>query len=706
MALSVTTFPTGGLDGVYFEEVNPPPNIIGAPSSVLGAVISASRGPLNVAQSIGSAAALANTFGTVTTGLVGYLDVLAVLQQGASNIWVTRVASDGVTAANFTVNNSSSAAELYLEAISPGLWGNSLNVAIAAGSVPTTSRLTISNTATNEINFFDNLVLTTAAGIAAAITTINSGSTLVRSSQPIVTNPTTAPTLATATSGGTVPAATYYVSTSWYNTQGETFMSPEAVITTTGSTSTLTVTPGDSLPTGAVGFNIYIGSVSGSKTYSTQSTGIVGLVLTTAAQAAPAGRPHPFTNTATQLPTSVVKIAVSAAGTGYTSVPTVTITGGAGSGATATAVLSTTTVGYVYITNPGTGYTSAPTIGFTGGGGSSATATATVATQNVGAPTTGATNAFTSGANGNTVSTTAMLGAAGTVNTGAYTLAGVTPAPFLVFLGTLPKVPGATPVAAVGGDDSTAYASLVSLAANNGWIALLTAPQGTSPAVVATLTSGIDTDYGVFIYPWQKYTESVAYKSTVLVSPLGFYAGEVATETPNQSPGNKTILASTGPEYVLSAAQMTTLIDPSVRIVPVGQFIPSGGIGIVSGINMSTNSAINQVFERRMKTFIERSFLPVLGQFVDEPITQDLFATITNVSTQFLASLASQGLIGDSTGQTLGYAVYCNSANNPSGSIQQGVVNVNIQVILLNSAQQIRVTFQVGPTVVLSQPSS
>lgn len=72
-------------------------------------------------------------------------------------------------------------------------------------------------------------------------------------------------------------------------------------------------------------------------------------------------------------------IVVTVAGTGYTSTPTVTFTGGSPTtAATATAVLSGTTVASVYMTSWGVGYSSAPAIGFTGGGGSGATATATV----------------------------------------------------------------------------------------------------------------------------------------------------------------------------------------------------------------------------------------------------------------------------------------------------------------------------------------
>ncbi len=79
-------------------------------------------------------------------------------------------------------------------------------------------------------------------------------------------------------------------------------------------------------------------------------------------------------------------IRVTNAGTGYTTIPTVTITGGGGSGALATAIIGTygasaqTVIG-IDVTNKGSGYTSTPSIAITGGGGADAQATATLNTS-------------------------------------------------------------------------------------------------------------------------------------------------------------------------------------------------------------------------------------------------------------------------------------------------------------------------------------
>lgn len=67
-------------------------------------------------------------------------------------------------------------------------------------------------------------------------------------------------------------------------------------------------------------------------------------------------------------------------GANYVSEPTVTITGGGGSGAEAKAFVNLLTkkITHIKVVNGGTGYTSAPTVTLTGGGGSGATGTAII----------------------------------------------------------------------------------------------------------------------------------------------------------------------------------------------------------------------------------------------------------------------------------------------------------------------------------------
>ena len=75
-----------------------------------------------------------------------------------------------------------------------------------------------------------------------------------------------------------------------------------------------------------------------------------------------------------QTASGVYSIPVTNGGSGYTSAPTVSFTGGDGTGLAATAIVQDGVVTRIEITNYGANYTSAPTAVFSGGGGTGAAA--------------------------------------------------------------------------------------------------------------------------------------------------------------------------------------------------------------------------------------------------------------------------------------------------------------------------------------------
>ncbi len=77
----------------------------------------------------------------------------------------------------------------------------------------------------------------------------------------------------------------------------------------------------------------------------------------------------------------VSSISVTDGGIGYTSEPTITISG-IGSGATAYASISNGSISKIYLTNAGGGYTQTPTVSITGGGGNGALAQANIGNYN------------------------------------------------------------------------------------------------------------------------------------------------------------------------------------------------------------------------------------------------------------------------------------------------------------------------------------
>jgi hypothetical protein len=98
---------------------------------------------------------------------------------------------------------------------------------------------------------------------------------------------------------------------------------------------------------------------------------------------------------------------VTAGGSGYTSAPTVIPSGGGGSGATFTVALTADAVTSITITNGGIGYTSNPTLELVGGGGTGATATANYGNNGI------ASVAVTAGGSGYTSSPTVTIAGAG-----------------------------------------------------------------------------------------------------------------------------------------------------------------------------------------------------------------------------------------------------------------------------------------------------
>lgn len=96
-----------------------------------------------------------------------------------------------------------------------------------------------------------------------------------------IANPTTAPTLTTATTGGTIPPGTYWAGYTWKDAAGETQVSPAASIVVPAGTVTNTITvTAPALPTGATGINAYVGAAANDMVFA--GTSATNAVIVTA----------------------------------------------------------------------------------------------------------------------------------------------------------------------------------------------------------------------------------------------------------------------------------------------------------------------------------------------------------------------------------------------------------------------------------------
>jgi uncharacterized protein len=127
--------------GVYIEEVpSGVHTITGVSTSDTAFIDFFKRGPLNKAVRITSIADFERVFGGLDTRSEGSYAIQQYFLNGGSVAWVIRVAAGNFAAASLTLEGGSPPADaLGIEAASPGVWGNSLQVAIDYNSADPTS---------------------------------------------------------------------------------------------------------------------------------------------------------------------------------------------------------------------------------------------------------------------------------------------------------------------------------------------------------------------------------------------------------------------------------------------------------------------------------------------------------------------------------------------------------------------------------------
>lgn len=242
----------------------------------------------------------------------------------------------------------------------------------------------------------------------------------------------------------------------------------EAVVSVTVTPAMQTGIHEGSAINGATGYQVTVSNAGPSN-----ATGVMlGFTLDTGSTAVQAGG-------------QLTGIRVTGAGSGYTSAPTLTITGGgATTNATATATISAQVSNTVTVNTPGSGYTT-PVVTISGGGGSGATATATVAGGQITGVT--VTNQGSGYAFPPTVTITdGGYGAAATAQIAAGSVSG-----FTILNGGSGYINPA--VTLVGGDGTGATATLTVTGGVITGIAVNNAGAGyntTAPTVVITETGG------------------------------------------------------------------------------------------------------------------------------------------------------------------------------------------------------------------------
>lgn len=366
--------------------------------------------------------------------------------------------------------------------------------------------------------------------------------------------------------------------------------------------------------------------------------------------------------------TGVGALTLGSGGTGYTSVPTVAITGGGGTGATATAVLSGTSVASLIITNSGTGYTSVPTVAITGGGGTGATATAVLGAQLAPAQST---YTLSGGTSGNaTITSSVMIGTDGATRTGMYAL----------------RNTGIGVATLVGLTDAGTFAAQTAFGLSEGKYMISCGPLGQTLSQATTIKQALSSPSYAFKYmigdweSWQDTTNNV----TRFVPPTLAECSLLSSELPNESGLNSQIVNIAGTQSTLakrvySQADIASMMQNGIDVIaypsPGGNYFASQTGKNTSPILLESDDSYS-----RLTPFIAYSLNGVAGIFIGQLQTPDKRNQAQNTLVTFLTNLAQQNMIGDVNGGKA-FSVILNKSNNPDSQVELGIMQADIRIV-------------------------
>lgn len=645
--------------GVYIAIVQPQPLINGVPTNRIGGVGVASWGPVNSAQSVGSYAQFAALFGNMKSRKydLGTHVCNSYLQGTQQAAWYAVRVTDGtdVAASVAVQTNCMTFTSKYT-----GSGGNSQQVVIEAGNAPASKQVRVLTPLAGLPELFVNILQGVHALAATAGTTYTSVPSLSFTAAPAGgTNASANPTLAvygtpTIGAAGTGYAANDFITLSngvvvKVNAVSSGAITSFFVISTTGCNAGSIAGAGTAVPTNPVAQVSTTGSGTGATVNLTWGIG-------------------PATNIVS--------------GSGYTVAPTVTLTGGGGTGGAYTATLSYWP-NIVNAINLGQGSLRGPSLNM-------------IAALGVGTSSpTNATLSLAGGTDGDNITSSALVGVDTLPRTGMYALRSLA-----CSIGMLADC-----------DDSTTWSTQATFGLGEGLYMIACGPLGDtiSNAVSAKATAGID-NYAMklMLGDWVYMLDTVN-NVTRLVSPQGFVCGVLSNLSPNQSSLNKPIgsivgtqKSATGVAY--TNADLQTLVNAGIDVI--ANPIPQGtSFGCQNGHNTSSNPSIRGDNYTRMTNFIAQTLAVGMGIYVGTLSTSGQMRRAKTTLDSFFMNVRTAGLIGDPDNPSGPdpWKVTLDASNNPQNMLALGVEQASVKVIYQSVVEELVISIEGGQTVNISR---
>jgi hypothetical protein len=300
--------------------------------------------------------------------------------------------------------------------------------------------------------------------------------------------------------------------------------------------------------------------------------------------------------------------------------------------------------------------------------------------------------AFTTGTSGNTTITDAILvgtdGVTGATRKGMYALRGS----------------GAQVANLVDLTDSTQWPTMLTFGLSEGCYMVSQGAAGASYVTVGTAltTAGCDSyALKVMVGDWVYWQDQVNGQQR-MIAPATFAAAKIASLSPNQSPLNKPITNAVSTQRNLAqqpysiaeiGAINTARLDVITNPCPGGSYF-----GHRSGLNVSSNAAVNGDNYTRMTNFISLTIAASFGGVIGQLQTPDVRRTTKSTMESFLQTLVDQGMIGDVNGGPA-FSVQIDKANNPDSRVALGYMQADVQVKYLSVIRYFLVNLEAGQSV-------
>lgn len=268
----------------------------------------------------------------------------------------------------------------------------------------------------------------------------------------------------------------------------------------------------------------------------------------------------------------------------------------------------------------------------------------------------------------------------------------------LVFPAPFDNVPGQLNINLPGMSDQTVLSAAIQYAQDRpSSFLVIDPPIATTPAALVQGGGFIQTlspaqsSYCAVYYPWlsAQNPASSSLLNTIMLPPGGFVLGQMTridvTSGPWVAPaGTNTVLSNVASaERNFAPSDLTALTEYNVNALRTQ---PNGSVLIWGTRTQNQGFATKFVPVRRTLDYVEAQLTRLLQYAVFQPNDVQLWQSITATCNQFLGNMLAHNAF-PSSNQAASYYVICNSQNNTSQSISQGIVNTEIGIALLYPAE-------------------